>query len=290
MLRRLIRFAQCKTINKLLKSLRRDEVDNRRLQWCQRHLFVKHTAGVKDDEAPSTLDFAVPDLSLFDSNFPGAVMSFGGAANLTNKKEPMTKGLGGACKSSLGWASWAWMVSFIEANNDPQWEPFDLEQDTGDFSRGVSMRRGDTGVHIITPGLKAGALGERSRSQIIQYVSQIQLRQHRNFVLCAHIRHEWVSFMRWDRTGAILSKAVNYKQFPLVLLEFICRLATTDSDGQGYDTSARLIRSPRRTLNAFRAQKKGKWEAPYIENMLADLTGFPIYEVRLSSFNLTPVS
>lgn len=244
-------------------------------------LSIKETAArdVKEGKAPE-VDL-MPDLSFFDSDIADAVRSFESDAKVTEKDTTTAKAQGGIRESFTRRASWAWTISFIEAKNAPQWEPFDLEQDAGDFSKGIPMVRGAAEVHVTAPGLKTEHLGQRSRSQVTKYVSKIELRQHRNFVFCAHICQEWVRFMRWDKTGAILSKAVNYKKFPLVLLEFICRLATADNEGQGYDTSARLVRSPRRALGAFLKKKEGQWEVPYIQDMTADLEGFPIYEVHL---------
>lgn len=235
----------------------------------------------------------MPDLSLFDSSIPNAVSSFDSvtedikAAEKAQKDKNSEKSKDESRESFVGRTAWAWVVSFIEAKNDLEALPFEIDEDSGDFTGrlGVGSTRQDTtDIHVTSPRLRETTLGRQARSQIIKYVSEIQLRQHRNFVLCAHVCQNWVRFMRWDRTGAIVSKALDYKKFPLVFMDFICRLATTDGVGRGYDTSARLV-DARRTLKAFEKAKKDKWEAPYIADMTADLQGFPIYEVHSHLMN-----
>lgn len=114
------------------------------------------------------------------------------------------------------------MTSFIEVKASAKYAPFNFDS-TADLE------------------VKDTKEGKRSRAQVIKYVTEIQHRQHRTFVLCAFICGDWVRFMRWDRAGAIVSAAVNYVQNPRRLLDFIHRMSVSSREGQGYDPTVTLV-------------------------------------------------
>lgn len=272
----------CETIHTFLQKTKTAGIKPR----CD--IAIKETADRKEDKA-SEVNLK-PDLSLFDNSIKEAVESFNSSTKDVKVDDNTAKANEGTRESFVGETSWAWILAFIEIKSKADWLPFHSDEDTGDFSAGISCgstRKDVADVHVTVPQLKDTPRGQQSRSQLIKYVSEIQLRQHRNFVLCAHICQNRVRFMRWDRTGAIVSKDVNYVKFPRVLLEFLYRLVFSDSSGHGYDTSARRVPSyiADRDLRALRNATVGTWEHPYIVDMVLDSKGFPIHEIVCPGIN-----
>ncbi|OJT02866.1 hypothetical protein TRAPUB_6591 [Trametes pubescens] len=79
------------------------------------------------------------------------------------------------------------------------------------------------------------------RAQLIAYTKNVFLYQHRTALFSLLIIGNSFRAARWDRSGAIVSKKVNYVDEPQSLLDFICHLVQLEPTLQGLDPTADLI-------------------------------------------------
>ncbi|KAH9922039.1 hypothetical protein B0H21DRAFT_766469, partial [Amylocystis lapponica] len=80
-----------------------------------------------------------------------------------------------------------------------------------------------------------------NRGQIIQYASEIFLRQQRCFHFSVVILGTCARLIRWDRSGAIVSEKFDYKVEPRKLAEFLWRFSHSSLEQQGDDITATLV-------------------------------------------------
>lgn len=79
---------------------------------------------------------------------------------------------------------------------------------------------------------------EESRGQIIHYTSEIFLRQQRCFHFSILVLGIRARIIRWDRSGAIVTELIDYRNDPVKLCEFLWRFGRMSRAQQGYDTTA----------------------------------------------------
>lgn len=79
---------------------------------------------------------------------------------------------------------------------------------------------------------------EEARGQIIQYASEIFLRQQRCFHFSIIIIGIQARIIRWDRSGAAVTKLIDYTTDCTPLCEFLWRFGRMSPSQQGYDTTA----------------------------------------------------
>ncbi|KAH9947742.1 hypothetical protein B0H21DRAFT_851969 [Amylocystis lapponica] len=95
-----------------------------------------------------------------------------------------------------------------------------------------------------TPGCAFEApseLRKKNRGQIISYASEVLMRQHRCFHFTVVIFDLYTRIIRWDRSGAIVTRRFNYKDDPRVLCSFLWRFCHLSDDKQGYDPTAVFV-------------------------------------------------
>lgn len=236
---------KCETFRKLREAI-------------QTPFIVLDTAGRIDKADP--LQDIKPDLCLYDSTYGSAKYALDDTERMASEITDESR------REHLGRTAWAWMTSFIEVKSSPDSAPFNFD-DTDEFE------------------IKDTDSGKQSRAQVIKYVSEIQHRQHRTFVLCAFIWRDWVRFMRWDRAGAIVSAAYNYVEDPSRLLNFIYSLSMSSREGQGYDTSVTLLTpdAPHiaKKLNDVRQSLTKLHDVEFFDGAFTgDMYNYPLYEVR----------
>ncbi|KAH9889366.1 hypothetical protein C8Q73DRAFT_155943 [Cubamyces lactineus] len=71
--------------------------------------------------------------------------------------------------------------------------------------------------------------------QNVAYVVEIFARQHRCFCLSVSISGHTARLIRWDRSGAIVTRAFNYVTQPQLLCEFYWRFGSITDEARGYD-------------------------------------------------------
>ncbi|KAI0641635.1 hypothetical protein C8Q79DRAFT_1014073 [Trametes meyenii] len=82
----------------------------------------------------------------------------------------------------------------------------------------------------------------RVRAQLIAYAWNTFLYQHRTALFSMFIIGDCFRAMRWDRSGVIVSRKVNYVDDPEALLGFLWHFVQLDDAAQGLDPTARLIK------------------------------------------------
>ncbi|KAA1470066.1 hypothetical protein DENSPDRAFT_870709 [Dentipellis sp. KUC8613] len=127
-------------------------------------------------------------------------------------------------------------------------------------------------------------------SRMVSYATEIQNRQHREFVLMAFIHQAHIRFMRWDRAGVTVSHPVNYVQDPTSFFRFVYCLALADQKKRwGCDPTAELadngdvnrLRSLYKKLSQEegRVEDKDGWLQHYLRTILDNRRFHPIYRV-----------
>ena len=95
------------------------------------------------------------------------------------------------------------------------------------------------GYSINDPGNTAAQNSARLiLGQNVTYAAEAFDRQHRIFYFSLFIVGTKARFIRWDRSGAIVSRAFDYKSSPEILCKFLWRFGLADARQRGYDSSA----------------------------------------------------
>ncbi|KAH8099758.1 hypothetical protein BXZ70DRAFT_990020 [Cristinia sonorae] len=81
---------------------------------------------------------------------------------------------------------------------------------------------------------------KRTRRRITSYTANQLARQHRTSTLSLLICGHHARFIRWDRSGAVVSHHFDYRAEPLPLAEFFWRYGQLSRAERGFDTTARL--------------------------------------------------
>ena len=191
-----------------------------------------------------------PDLGLFDRRF--------GQNAWDISRPPKHKG-----KWSKAKVSFAWNICLLEVKFKESQDPFG-ENDNGE---------------LTFPDSKDSV---NTRVQIVRYMIEMFLRQHREFAFLVLIFGKMARFIRWDHAGAIVSRPFNYVEDVTPLLNFICRLSKTDRAGQGFDTTVQLATEKQvAELEKFKAAlPRDSYEYKFTAEMLQHQLLYPINQVR----------
>lgn len=219
-----------------------------------------------DNPERNESDGLKPDLILYPSKYPGERDPDGDYSDIENLD----------AKSEYKAAtSWAEAVIIIEVKTNPKYAPFNF----GDGGPFVVPLKGEP------PHPDSAAPDARdSRAQMISYVAQVYNRQHRCFVLSAFIQEHYVRFMRWDRTGAIVSPSYDWKQDPDSLLMFLWCTAQAERSIQGYDPTVTPMVGDLPDARAFRylnRDQKNVYVQKYIDEATRDKKKYPWMEVSM---------
>ncbi|TCD68316.1 hypothetical protein EIP91_011175 [Steccherinum ochraceum] len=76
---------------------------------------------------------------------------------------------------------------------------------------------------------------ELIKGQLAQYAAAQLAHQHHTFVVTIFICGDFARFIRWDRSGALVSKRFNYREDPAVLAEFFWRYGQLSPVERGLD-------------------------------------------------------
>ncbi|KAF8174239.1 hypothetical protein BJ912DRAFT_61765 [Pholiota molesta] len=71
----------------------------------------------------------------------------------------------------------------------------------------------------------------------VSYVTEVCARQHRNFLFSVFITPTIARFLRWDRSGVVVSASFNYRTKPETLCDFLWRLGNMTHEQRGADIS-----------------------------------------------------
>ncbi|KAF4579739.1 Fungal-type protein kinase domain-containing protein [Pleurotus pulmonarius] len=73
------------------------------------------------------------------------------------------------------------------------------------------------------------------RGRLASYATQIGRSQHRTHLYMVYVFHPFVRFVRWDRSGAIVTERVNYIKNSAPLMRFLYLFGRSDRAGRGFD-------------------------------------------------------
>ena len=109
---------------------------------------------------------------------------------------------------------------------------------------------------------------------MIEYASEVLLRQHRQFLFTVLINRRTTFLVRWDRGGAVVARPFDYTEEPKKLLNFVYRLATaTTKSHQGYDPTVVLASKGEKLFTSYAATlKDGSDAREYADAVLEDLS------------------
>ncbi|KAH9947474.1 hypothetical protein B0H21DRAFT_883107 [Amylocystis lapponica] len=79
---------------------------------------------------------------------------------------------------------------------------------------------------------------QKNRGQLISYASEVLLCQHRCFHYTVVIFGVYARIIRWDRSGAIVTKKFDYTTKPRYLCQFLWRFCQLSPEKQGLDPTA----------------------------------------------------
>ena len=165
--------------------------------------------------------------------------------------------------------SWAWAELVVEVK----------QQSSGSHPFGQGNGRSAT--------LLDGVHHQRSRGQLIEYASEILRRQHRCFVFVISIYGDQARFLRFDRSGVIVSDAFNYRTSTHIMGEFIYRLFKTGTAAdRGHDPTAVLASEA--DTEFFRGlhlpgSSVARNEIELDELERAANRGWPVYRLRITA-------
>ncbi|KAI0631831.1 hypothetical protein C8Q77DRAFT_1211097 [Trametes polyzona] len=110
----------------------------------------------------------------------------------------------------------------------------------------IEFKKGDTKYDPWNDDESKNVEAEResraaARAQLIAYARNVFLYQQRTALFTLLIIGDEFRVSRWDRSGVIVTKKVNYGKDPKRLLEVVWHLVQLDDEQQGMDPSATLI-------------------------------------------------
>ena len=151
---------------------------------------------------------------------------------------------------------------FIEVkakeDNDPFVDPPDGLCDPRAIAKHEFIRTGRLNSNMNYNVNQTYALHNASRTlgQNVSYASDAFARQHRIFYFSIFIIGAHARFIRWDRSGAIVSRAFNYKTQPKYLCDFLWRFGMAASHRRGYDPT--VMRATREEEEIFKRAIKSQ--------------------------------
>ncbi|TFK38951.1 hypothetical protein BDQ12DRAFT_650578 [Crucibulum laeve] len=118
-------------------------------------------------------------------------------------------------------------------------DPFD------DPAEGLTLTREQLDEHKFEPIAEGRVL---CRGQMASYVTEWCNRQHRVHAFTVYIGQKSARFIRFDRAGAIVSRAFLYRERSGLLIDFLWRFAHLSRSERGYDTTVREADDAERAL------------------------------------------
>ncbi|EJF67468.1 hypothetical protein DICSQDRAFT_142985 [Dichomitus squalens LYAD-421 SS1] len=161
--------------------------------------------------------------------------------------------------------AWAWAEVLIEVKFDPKAAPF-------------SSRHTPRSAFLPT-----GRERCLNRGQLVEYATEIFNRQHRQSLFMIHFTYDCARFLRFDRSGAVVSEEFDYIACPQLIGSFLSRLSRMGRAERGYDPTATLASEEQATTfrelhNRFHPDSA---TARGLGNAVAD--GWPIYLLTIDA-------
>ncbi|KAH9932688.1 uncharacterized protein BXZ73DRAFT_77406 [Epithele typhae] len=123
----------------------------------------------------------------------------------------------------------AYAEFFINVSPDPLLDFFDDPLDTADRATHELLSRFSK--------KSSQALVEEHFGQHLVYVVEVLSRQSRNFLFTVDMHGSMARFLRWDRSGCVVSESFDVCADPEYLCDFLWRFSKTNDAGRGHDPS-----------------------------------------------------
>lgn len=169
--------------------------------------FIFDGSPFDDVSSPSTLGDMKPDICCYATGNLEAVKARG------------------STRAELGFAE-----LFIEVKPDPHHDFFVDPPAAGNDNDGESHDFFANSEDATFNRRRNRALGQH-----ISYVTEIFARQYRVKLFTVSMSGSYARFLRWDRSGCIVSEAFDIREHPEVLCEFLWRFSQTTSEVRGHD-------------------------------------------------------
>ncbi|KAH8102119.1 hypothetical protein BXZ70DRAFT_54503 [Cristinia sonorae] len=142
------------------------------------------------------------------------------------------------------------------------------------------------------------AVSRETQGQLASYAAAQLARQHHLFLLSLFICGDYARFMRWDRSGVIVTERVNYREQPRLLAEFLWRFDQLDDDQLGFDPTARPATEDEKKLlrDAVTEHQNDetKRKHPDLHKALDEAGDYPFYSISViptaSESDPTPIA
>lgn len=113
---------------------------------------------------------------------------------------------------------------------------------------------------VFEDGNTIGALdkltggGASNKGQLVTYYKEQASRQHRTFIFQIFVFGSYARLLRWDRSGAVVTRKFNYKEQPELLAGFLWRYSQLSRPDRGWDPSATLAEA--KNVDLFKTSLK----------------------------------
>ena len=155
----------------------------------------------------------------------------------------------------------------------------------------VEVKSADPSGHPFGegPGLRdllpTSSARRESRGQIVEYASEIFRRQHRLFVFVISICGNYARFLRFDRSGAIVSERFDYCAHPECMGDFLFRLFGPDATPvtRGHDPTVTAATSEEAAMFGKLHETEQFSPLERTSLRLAAVPGWPIHRMTITS-------
>ncbi|KAI0641593.1 hypothetical protein C8Q79DRAFT_280113 [Trametes meyenii] len=114
----------------------------------------------------------------------------------------------------------------------------------------------------------AAAKRAAARSQITAYTHTTFFYQHRNALYSLFVNGQEFRVLRWDRSGVVVTKKLNYVEDPIPLLKFLVYFGRLSDSQQGIDATATLLTPGSKALKLMaELSKDHPSDMPYEEGV-----------------------
>ncbi|OBZ73895.1 hypothetical protein A0H81_06304 [Grifola frondosa] len=87
----------------------------------------------------------------------------------------------------------------------------------------------------------SGHMRKRSLERLSSHAEMAMGRAHRTHTYTVLVMRTFARLIRWDRSGAVMTEEIDYKEHPEILGEFFWRFARMTDEAQGYDPTVQLV-------------------------------------------------
>ncbi|THH27319.1 hypothetical protein EUX98_g6862 [Antrodiella citrinella] len=94
------------------------------------------------------------------------------------------------------------------------------------------------------PFLPSTAAAVKTRGQMCDYATEVQLHQHRLFFYSFYVYRHTARLLLWDRVGAMVTKIIDLKTEPEKFYDFFYHLRYARDAQLGFDTTATMLKDP----------------------------------------------